>query len=152
MLSDDVFRTRLEATIASLRYWVPTIADTAKVSETSGDGWWRLSIAPKLKTACPFTLMLRGDQMCDLVVAGETFEDRPITALELFVPLATAIAEGRVVRRETLASASGRLIAVETIIALPGGQSWREVRPIPGPHPGEDDVVTRDQHFLPYRR
>lgn len=152
MLPHDVFRARLEATIASLRYWVPTIADTATASETAGEGYWRIAVAPHVAQACPFALMLRADQMYDLVIAGETFEDRPISALDMFVPLATAIAEGRVVRRQTYAAASGRLIAEETIVDLGNGGILREVRPQPGPNPGECEVVVRDRHFLPYRR
>ena len=37
MLSDDVFRSRLLATIESLRYFVPSIADVARCEVAPSD-------------------------------------------------------------------------------------------------------------------
>jgi len=31
MLPDDVFRSRLQATITALRYWAPSVADAARL-------------------------------------------------------------------------------------------------------------------------
>ncbi len=153
MLPDDVFRSRLEATVAALRYWVPTVADAAKVSETSGDGYWKLSVRPFVATACPFDLMLRADQRYDVTIAGETFEDLPIENLEAFVPLITAIADGRIVQRQRIAEASGRPLSIETIVKLPDGTLWSASRSlVPVAAAREPETLLKDRHFLPYRR
>lgn len=153
MLPDDVFRSRLEATVAALRYWVPTVSDAAKVTETAGDGYWKLAVRPFVATACPFDLMLRADQRYDITIAGETFEDLPVESLETFVPLITAIAEGRVVQRLRIAEASGRPLSLETIVRFPDSKLWSASRSLAPPAAArEPETLLKDKHFLPYRR
>lgn len=152
MLSDDVFRARLEATIASLRYWVPTISDTAAVHETAGDSYWKLAVMPHVAGACPFELMLRADQHYDLVLDGERFEDRPIESVEMFVPLVTAITDGRVIKRSANAAESARLLTVDMIVDLGDGKSWRAGRTIAAAASRFAEPLITDRRYLPYRR
>lgn len=153
MVADDVYRSRLQATIAGLRYWVPTIADAARIEQTEGHDFWKMSVTPTVSAACPFELMLRADQHFDIVVAGEMFEDQSVASLELFLPLVDAIAAGRVIQRNTESVATGASLAVETRVSLADGSLWSRRRCLPG---GEliaaDDDAIRDRHFLPYRR
>lgn len=153
MVADDVYRSRLQATIAGLRYWVPTIADAARIEQTEEHDFWKLSVTPAVAAACPFELMLRSDQHYDIVVAGEMFEDQSVTSLELFLPLVDAIAAGRVIQRRTESVATGASLAVETRVALADGSLWSRRRSLPG---GDliatDDAAIHDRHFLPYRR
>lgn len=152
MLSDDVYRARLDATIASLRYWVPTIADTAAAREAAGESYWKLAVTPHVAGACPFELMLRADQHYDLVLDGERFEDRPIDSVELFVPLVTAITDGHVIKRRTTTAESGRLLSIDMIVDMGAGQSWRAGRTLgPVTAPAPEPLIT-DRRYLPYRR
>lgn len=153
MVADDVFRSRLQATIAALRYWVPTIADAAHIEQTEGHDSWKLSVTPAVPAACPFELMLRADQHFDIVIAGEMFEDRSIPSLDLFVPLVTAIADGHVIQRWSESPATGARLAVETRVTLDDGSLWSERRVLPGGAViAPADIAIRDRHFLPYRR
>lgn len=151
MLSDDVFRSRLQATIASLRYWVPTIADCARTLERETADFWRLAVTPAVEGACAFELMLHPSQRYDLAVAGETYEDRPVESLDLFLPLVEALVEGRVVQRRKTSLATGVTHDVETIVSLAPGKEWRDHRHR-ADTPADTDVVFDDRHFLPYRR
>lgn len=153
MLSDDVFRSRLNATIEALRYWVPTVSDTAQIQESSGDGFWKLALTPHAREACPFELVLRLDQRHDLTIADELFEDEPTDTLELFVPLVTAITEGRVIQRLWSTRATGTPCALETHVRLQTGEDWVRCRILnPVASPGADATTHRDRTFLPYRR
>jgi len=154
MHADDIYRTKLQATVAALKYWLPEINDTARVSEISDVDYWKIAVEPKVPGACPFELMLRTDQRHDLIIAGEVFEDQPTTTLDLFVPLVDSIAEGRVVQRRTVSAATGAPVALRTIITLPDGHVWEAERTLPdGLAPGAlDDLIIEDRHFLPYRR
>lgn len=153
MLSDDVYRSRLEAAIAGLRYWVPTVFDVARVSESEGAGYWKIAVEPHAAHACPFELVLRADQRHDFVVAGEVFEDLPTKSLDVFVPLATAIAEGRVVQCHWRSAATGVESAVETVIYLADGREWSSAHmrnSFANEHP--DAVIATQRHFVPYHR
>lgn len=154
MLSDDVFRSRLETTIASLRYWVPQIADAARIEESEGEGFWRISVTPKVFGACPFELMLRSSQHYDLVLGTETYEELPIESFDLFLPLAEAITAGRVVQRRTVSAATGAVVEVESIIRLADGRIWHERRVIePLANAASDDGLEKHgAAFLPYHR
>ncbi len=154
MISDDVFRSRLETTIASLRYWVPQIADAARIEESQGPGFWKIKVTPHTAGACPFELMLRTSQHYDVVVGHETYEDRPVESLELFVPLAEAISNGRIIQRRLLSMATGEVAETQTLVDLGQGSEWRashrskafkDLASLGGCH-------HRDQHFLPYHR
>lgn len=154
MTSDDVFRARLESTIASLRYWVPQIADTARIEEAQAPGFWKIMVTPHVAGACPFELMLRSNQSFGLVVDRETYENLAAGTFNAFVPLVEAISEGRVIERQIVSAATGELRRVSMIVDLPDGQSWEVGRDV-GP-PLETDqgleLENRDRHFLPYRR
>jgi hypothetical protein len=52
MLPDDIFRSRLQSTITALRYWAPSIADAARLDETEASDYWRLTVKPKVASAC----------------------------------------------------------------------------------------------------
>lgn len=153
MLPDDVYRSRLEATIAALRYWAPTVADVAEVAEAEGSGFWKMTVAPRAANACPFELVLRADQRHDLVIAGETFEDLPTKSLDVFVPLVEAIAEGRVVQCRWQSAATDAETAVETIVTLPDGREWSSARMLTSlARDNPDGVIAASRHFVPYHR
>ena len=154
MVADDVYRSRLQATIAALRYWVPTIADAARIEQTEGHDFWKMSVTPAVTAACPFELMLRADQHFDIVIAGEMYEDQSVASLELFLPLVDAIAAGRVIQRRTEAWRRAPALAVETRVSLADGSTvvaGRGVCPEANSI-AADDAAIRDRHFLPYRR
>lgn len=150
MLSDDVYRSRLAVTIAALRYWVPSVSDAAETEETETSDFWRLAVAPRIAQGCPFELILHSDQRHDLIIAGEVYEDRLIGTLDLFLPLAEAIAAGTVLQRQWISAVTGRPLSIETLVTLPSGAVWRD-----GVGPASANgipLVSRDRHFLPYRR
>ena len=146
MIQDDVYRHTLQGTIEGLRYWVPSIADVAHISEDGGPDFWHLQVAPKSTGGCSFEMLLRHDQHYDLVLADQSYEFLPVPSLAIFMPLAEAIIEGRVVQRRWSSTQTGALRAVETLIKLGDGSIWRE-----GSQPDEG-CESRDHHFLPYRR
>lgn len=153
MVAEDVYRSRLQVTIAALRSWVPKIADDARVEQTEGHDFWKLSVTPSVAGACPFELMLRADQNFDLLIAGEIFEDQPVSSLDLFLPLVDAIADGRVILRHRESLATGAPISLETRVTLADGRVWSKLRTLPG---GQlirgGELAVRDRHFVPYRR
>ena len=157
MDSDDTIRSRLQSTIASLRYWVPSIADAARVDETERSGLWQISVTPRVAGACPFELILKTDRSSrsfDCVIGGEVYEDRDLASPDEFLPLVEAIADGKVIQRRWLSSATGVLRKVETVVSLANGKIWRQGREVgaAAADTGTDAVEQRDRHFLPYRR
>jgi hypothetical protein len=155
MLPDDVFRSRLQTTITALRYWAPSVADAARLEETETSDYWKIIVTPTVASACPFELILHADQRYDIAIADQTYESRPIESFDWFVPLASAIADGRVVRRQWISRLTGLERSVETLVTLPNGGIWREGRGEAPPRTPtiEDDVTElRERRFLPYRR
>lgn len=153
MIAEDVFRSRLQATIASLRYWVPAIADAARIEQTEGHDFWKLSVSPTVAAACPFELMLRTDQFFDLAIAAETFEDQPVSSLDFFLPLVEAIATGRVIQRKTVSAATAVPLSLETRITFADGTVWSKLRALPGGGLIDaDETLVFDRHFVPYHR
>ena len=153
MVADDVFRSRLQAAIADLRQWGATVARSTHMEQTEGHDFWKLAATPLGAAACPFELVLRMDQKYDISIAGETYEDLPITRLDLFLPLVTAIAEGRVVQRHTLAAATAALLSIETRVTLDDGEIWSQRRDLADlPLLTADETLVSDRHFLPYAR
>lgn len=146
MTPDDAYRQTLQGTIEGLRYWVPSIADVAYVAEGSGADFWHIDVTPNTSGGCAFELLLRHDQLYSAVVAGETYEDLPVEDLGIFLPMAEAIVEGRVIERRWFSRQTGVLCAKEMRILLPYGTIWQEGGP---PPPG---CERHDHHFLPYRR
>ncbi|MGQ0671994.1 MAG: hypothetical protein ACT4N2_03825 [Hyphomicrobium sp.] len=152
--SDDVFRSQLQTTIASLRYWIPSVADAARVEETETADYWKMSVIPTVTGACPFELLLRADRKFDIIIAGETFEDEAMTSLNEFLAIADAIAQGRIIQRSWISSATGVTSVIETIVSLDGERTWRRqrnIRPL-AEHSDPFGNEKRDRHFLCYRR
>lgn len=150
MISNDAYRSRLQATITTLQYWAPSIADVASVEESEASDHWRIEARPHLANACPFELILRVDRHYSIMVGGEIYEDRPIPSLDLFVPLLDAIVSGAVLQRRWFSTATATLRAVETVILLPGDRRWHEGNTSAAPLP--DGSECRDRYFLPYQR
>lgn len=154
MLTENTSRSRLHATVESLRYWVPTIADVARVRETETDDTWTLSIEPIITGACPVSLCLRDDTHFDITIDGESYEHRTVQSLDLMLPLLEAITAGRVVKREWISRATGACRAVESIVSLPDGTQWRDGRTVGAVSDAvpRDGTERHDHVFLPYRR
>jgi len=154
MSIDDRYRARLQTAIAALRYWCPSIADSANISETDAGEYWELEIVPHVKGACPFELVLRADGYHDMVIAGETYEDEATDNLDLFVPLAAAIARGDVVQRSHISAATGLTLAIETVVDMGNAGKWQRRRDVKTGLGGGalSDVLVRQRAFLPYQR
>jgi len=154
MLPDDVFRSRLQTTITALRYWAPSIADSARVDEAETGSFWKLHVAPFTANACEFELILHFDQHYDLAICDETYESLPIEGFDLFMPFVEAIAEGRVVQRRWVSRLTGLERSVETLVTLANGGIWRECRGAGQSMPPlqDDGSELRERRFLPYRR
>jgi hypothetical protein len=152
MLSDDAYKTKLRATIASLEAWFDDLRQVAAI-ETSGDEVsWGAVVNPHAAGSCAFELLLRTDQCFDLSVGRETYEDQPIENLATFQPLLAAIASGRVITRTWRTPATETTIRVETIIA-PEGNRWigaRNLLHLRTTSP--DSLLKSDRHYAPYAR
>ena len=154
MKPDDVFRAQLQSTITALRYWAPSIADAARVEEQETADYFKIAMTPFITAGCPFELILHNDQKYDLAIAGETYEDRPMPSLDLFLPFAEAIADGNVVHRRYVSRLTGLQHSTETRVTLADGYLWRESRSHVDESPSLDDDRTEllERRFLPYRR
>ncbi len=151
---DDRYRARLQAAIASLEYWIPSISQTARIAVVNDDAYWRVNIEPHMARACPFELVIRADGYHDMTIAGESYEEQPTDDLDLFVPFAQAIANGDVTRRIYTCAATRMALAVETIVHLANGVEWRRQRDIATFMDREvhHTSIARDHSFLPYER
>lgn len=151
---DDRYRSKLQAAIASLEYWVPSITDCAWIAETNDEAYWRVNVEPHVAGACPFELVMRSDGYYDLMIASESYEDQPIDNLELFVPLAQAIANGDVTQRIYTSAATRMPLATETIVQLANGAVWQRRRKLATGLPSEPphEAIARDHVFLPFKR
>ena len=154
MLSDDVYRARLAATFASLKRAAATFADVAYVDSASTPDFVRLALVPKALGACAVEIMLRADQLYDISIATEFYEDCPVTQFEVFEPLILAVARGDVVQRRHISVATGTERTIETIVMLPGGQMWCRQHDHIGVAGSIDDEATvfEDRRFVPYQR
>jgi hypothetical protein len=151
MLPDDVFRTKLDRTVAGLRQWSSTLGDCARIEEEDAARFWRLAVRPLAIGACPVELILHHRQRCDLAIGDEAYEDRAVDEFDLLLPLAEAIAAGRVLTRHKTSANTGAALTIETRVKLADGQIWRADRRVrPGAIPGP--TVLEDRWFLPYRR
>ncbi len=122
MLPDDVFRTKLDRTIASLRQWSAALSDCARIEEQDAARYWRLAVRPLAVGACPIELILHHRQRCDLAIGNESYEDRSVEDFDLLLPLAEAITAGRVLTRHKTSANTGAALAIETHVKLAGGQ------------------------------
>jgi hypothetical protein len=154
MKPDDVFRSQLQSTIIALRYWAPSIADAARVEVQETADYFKIAMTPFIAAGCPFELILHNDQKYDLAIAGETYEDRPMPSLDLFLPFVEAIADGNVVHRRYVSRLTGLEHSTETRVTLADGYLWRESRSAADKAPSLDDDRTEllERRFLPYRR
>ncbi len=153
MLSDDVFQAALMQTMASLRAWSGFVADVADIEDAEIGESWHFALTPHMPGACPVDLVIRSDQRFDLGLDGESYEDRPIEALDLFPRLIEAVADGRVIRRYAVSRATGLLQTVSTLVPLGDGNAFEADRPIAGaPALADPPLEWRNVHYLPYRR
>jgi hypothetical protein len=154
MQSDDQFRLALDAATARLDAWAERHGDCAEVSVERVGNFWRLSVMPHAANACPVELILHRDtQNFDLQLGLEAYERRAIGAFDLFEPLLDAVVAGHVVTRHTLSAAGGIPLLVETIIQPDDQIAWiAERQTSAGSKMTAADTVTRDRHWVPYRR
>lgn len=154
MSMDDRYRAKLQAAIASLRYWIPSISDVATMNESDNSDYWRLGVEPHVKGGCPFEIVVRSDGFHDIMIDGEVYEDQPSDDLDLFLAFAQGVARGDVIRRRFLTSAAEREVAVETIVALGNGRTWSRSRDLVAlsKHGEIGDLIIADHRYLPYRR
>ena len=152
-MSDDDL-SRLQVVIASLRYWVPSIKDAARVVESEASGTWQIAVRPLFKEACPFVLKLSTGMSYAITLDGNAYPERPIESLDSLLPLVEAITDGHVVRRRWLSPNTGVAYQVETIVKLANGAIWRGLLKDPNTGPGQDPEygIQQDRHYLPYRR
>jgi hypothetical protein len=153
MLSDDIYRTQLAATVTALKRLAQPLSDVAHIEMVETGDFARLSLIPKSVGACPVEVMLRADQAFDIQIGTEFYEDCPIERFSSFEPLIAAITRGDVVQRRHVSVATGTERSVETIVSLPDGSSWRRghlhtaAAAIP-----DEATLFDDRRFLPYRR
>ena len=153
-ISHDVYRSRLQTVVESLRYWIPSVADAARVEEMESPGYWKMIVTPRVSGACPFELLLRTDRRFDIMIGGETYEDLEMMPFEEFLPLAEAISQGRVLQRRWVSTATRALREVETLVTFAKGKVWSQSRieKAVADHVPRDAAERQDRHFLPYRR
>ena len=154
MLSDDVYRSQLAATFARLQDAVAPFAPDAQIASAATPDYVRLSLVPHAAGACAVEVMLRADQLYDISVGTEFYEDCAVQRFDLFEPLILAITRGDVVQRRHISSATGTERSIETIVTLPGGQVWRKGYVHTDVAGAIDDEATvfADRRFVPYRR
>jgi hypothetical protein len=153
MLADDIFRPRLQESIAALEEWAKQIGPYAQVERSEDGTNWRIRLVPPVCNACPCELILRRDQRFDISLGEETYEDVPIGSLDLFLPLLQAVVAGNVVTRRWVSSTTGLEYNVETIVMLPDGASWSADRRSPlAPQPLEINLECDARHYVPYFR
>jgi hypothetical protein len=151
MLPDDVFRTKFDHTVSDLRQWSGALTDCARVEEEDAARYWRIAVRPLAAGACPLELILHHRQRCDLAIGEESYEDRAVDEFDLLLPIAEAIAAGRVLARHKTSANTGAALAIETHVRLADGQVWQADRRLrPRSVPGR--TILEDRWFLPYRR
>ncbi len=151
---DDVFRAELALTTDHLKMWANSLHACATVELRNAPGFWSLEVAPLAQGACPFELMLRADQRYDLAIAGEYYEDRPITDISIFAGLAKSIASGHVSRVSIRSALTGALQSLETRISLSDGTYWFGARSVmPAAHACPPEFEIKEfKRYLPFRR
>ena len=108
MAQDDFKTFKLEATVEQVRYWVPQIADVARVSESHGPDFWKIVIEPYMPNACAVEMTVRDDEQFDAVLGGETYPTRALAshglarvfvlsehAPAMLVPIATRVRDAQ---------------------------------------------------------
>lgn len=153
MLSDDVFRSQLTMTFTDLLQTAERLSDVADIGHAQTREFVRLSMLPHARGACAVEVMLRSDQMYDISIGTEFYEDCRIQSFGTFVPLIEAIAKGDVIQRRHVSAVTGTERSIETLVRLPGGEVWRKghdytvASAIP-----DDRTVFDDRWYVAYRR
>lgn len=154
LFPDDVYRSRLGETIAALEAWAARQRDVANIDIAATATYWKLTVVPSARGACPFELLLRADQRFNTIIGDEIYEDKLIDQFEFFPMMVHAIATGNVERIEVLNALTGTVEAVETRLTLEDGWAWigerrTSHRPMRRHEMSEERRVSP---YLPYRR
>jgi hypothetical protein len=149
MLPDDVFRDRLEQTLAEVEKSAASMRECATVEVKASARYWNMAVLPFQIGACPLELMIKADQKFSLKLADEAFENRPIERFELFPHLVRAVEAGRVERISKFNAMTEALAAIEMRVELEPGWDWREERRLA---PASSAEEWRSFRYLPYRR
>ncbi len=157
MQKDDVSRAKLQSTIANIRAWAEPLSHHAVIQESDDIDSWHIAVKPHTPGACPFELMITGDELYDIRVAGEGYEDHTVESWELFLPLLKAISEGNVIQRKWTSPVTGNDILLETRITPDTTSEWFVRRSLSALRKdiGEDELTlaqVSEKHFLPYQR
>ncbi len=151
-IAKDQFKRDLESLMQELSQWSEGIDDVADVSLVAADGIVRLACHPDASGACAFEFGIREDQLFDLSLDAVLFEDLEIHDLDFFVELATAIADGQVVKRTYFSAQTGIATGFSIIVPAAGGALWSgDVSLAPGFSKDSADVILSDAHYLPFR-
>ena len=153
MRANDAFRSELHAAIRDIGAWADGLTDVARVEISETAEHWRLRLSPHAASACPVEIVLSGDQTYDVMVSQETYEGRPLDSLAEIPRLLAAIAEGRVITRHWMTTATAARHSIATVIEMADGGVWSGERndDIIGRISGRDACAVRDRHYLPYR-
>jgi len=153
MLSDDVYRTQLTRTFADLVRNTAPLADVAEISHAQTSDYVRLSLLPFAQGACAVEIMLRADQLYDISIGTEFYEDCRIKRLDVFEPLIGAIVGGLVIQRRHLSAVTGVERGIETLVTLPSGEIWRKGHDyLLASALSDDTTLYDDRRYVPYRR
>lgn len=154
MSATDVFMTGLNSLIASFEYFTPSVKHVADVAtENALPAYWRLAARPRLRSACPFDLIVHGNGRFDIAVGPEVYEGLPAADLTLLQPLLQAIVDGAVVTRSWTTAGTGQLRRIETMVSPKGREMWRQTRDEPAvAHVPLEACIRRDHHYTPYMR
>jgi hypothetical protein len=154
MFSTDVYRTKLLTTFEQLKALAQPLTGVALVDHVATPDFIKLALVPNVANACPVELMLRTDQLYDIAVGTEFYEDCPVDTFDDFAPLVRAIIEGNVTQRRHTSRATNTERAIETIVQLPNGTVWRKghVHGDAGPVIAEADTLISTRNFVPYLR
>jgi hypothetical protein len=149
MLPDDVFRAYFDRTSAALMAWRGHVADVATCRVTAENRTLRLELKPNIERGCPVELVIYPRQCFDIAIGAEVYEDLPTAAVDDFVPLLAAVVDGRVLTRIEESATTGRVRAIETVVRIADGRTWRQSRRIAN---DLGEPIVRAHHWLPYRR
>lgn len=152
MISDDQFNLERDRAIRQLTQMSDGMRDVAHVVIEQSDNIWRLGLEPHAPGACAFDLAIRADQRFDILIADQLYEDLPIETFELFVGLAHAITDGRVIVRRYFTPLTGTETGSRALVQFDNDVVWSG--PMRGPmnsRHSETDFIAADSHFVPYR-
>jgi hypothetical protein len=153
MLSDDVFRERLEQTLVELESWANAARDRANIDIAATRRYWRMAVVPHFPGGCPFELLIKSDQTFSLKLADEVYEDRPVPGFDLFPKLSAAVVAGGVEQTKVRNALTDILVAIESRVELAENWDWIGERLVrPRSHALDAAEVRHTHRFLPYAR